>query len=102
MKNLVKKSFGSLAIVLVALGTMSMTMIDGVGSGRIKVYLQNKCSSDVKVKVESPGSSTHYTVEDGYKKPFSFMEGTKIYDHNGKLVHTISSSSEGKVVVVCE
>lgn len=102
MKTLVKKSFGALAIAVLAFGTMSMSFVDeGIG-GRIKVYLQNKCSSDVKVKVASPGSSTHYTVEDGYKKPYSFMEGTKIYDHNGDLVHTVSSSSEGKVIVVCD
>lgn len=102
MKTLIKKSFGALAVAAVAMGTMSMSLVDGEAGGRIKVYLQNKCSSDVKVKVASPGSSTHYTVEDGYKKPFSFMEGTKIYDHKGNVVHTISSSSEGKVIVVCD
>ncbi len=70
--------------------------------GRIKVYLQNKCSSDAKFKVASPGSSTHYTVDDGSKKPMTFMEGTKIYDVDGNMVHEVTSSSEGKTVVVCD
>ena len=78
-----------------------MSMADGDG-GRIKVYLQNKCSSDVDIKVASPGSSTHYTVADGSKKPMTFVEGTKIYDSNGDLAHEVSSSSENKVIVVCD
>lgn len=102
MKTLIKNSFSVLAVAAVTFVTMSMSLVDGETGGRIKVYLQNKCSSDVKVKVASPGSSTHYTVEDGYKKPFSFMEGTKIYDSSGNIVHTVSSSSEGKVIVVCD
>lgn len=102
MNKLIKMSLGVAGAAALAFGTMSLTSTDGETGGRIKVYLQNKCSSDVKVKVASPGSSTHYTVEDGYKKPFTFMEGTKIYDHNGKVVHEVSSSSEGKVIVVCD
>lgn len=102
MKNLIKNSFGALTFAAVAFGSMSISVIHGETGGRIKIYLQNKCSSDVKVKVASPGSSTSYTVEDGYKKPFTFMEGTKIYDHKGNVVHTVSSSSEGKVIVVCD
>ena len=102
MKNILKMTLSVAGAAALVFGTMSLTSVDGESGGRIKVYLQNKCSSDVKVKVASPGSSTHYTVEDGYKKPFTFMEGTKIYDHNGKVVHEVSSSSEGKVIVVCD
>ena len=70
--------------------------------GRIKVYIVNKCSSDVDYRVESPGSATSYTAYDGSKSPKTFMEGTKIYNSDGKLVHTVSSSSEGDEVVVCD
>ena len=70
--------------------------------GRIKVYIVNKCSSDVNYRVESPGSATSYTAYDGSKTPNTFMEGTKIYNSDGKLVHTVSSSSEGKDVIVCD
>lgn len=78
-----------------------MSMADGEG-GRIKVYLENKCSSDVDIKVSAPGSSTKYTVADGSKKPMTFVEGTKIYDSNGNLAHEVTSSSENKVIVVCD
>ena len=81
-------------------GVLFMSMEDD--GGRIKVYLQNKCSSDAKFKVASPGSSTHYTVDDGYKKPFSFMEGTKVYDVDGRLVVEIDDSDEGKTFVICD
>ena len=70
--------------------------------GRIKVYIVNKCSSDVDYRVESPGSATSYTAYDGSKSPKTFMEGTKIYNSDGKLVHTVSSSSEGDEVIVCD
>ena len=79
----------------------SFTSGDGEG-GRIKVYIVNKCSSDVKFKVASPGSSTHYTAYDDSKTPMTFVEGTKIYDADGKMVHEITTSSEGKEVVVCD
>lgn len=81
-------------------GVLFMSMEDD--GGRIKVYLQNKCSSDAKFKVASPGSSTHYTVDDGYKKPFSFLEGTKVYDVDGRLVVEIDDSDEGKTFVICD
>ena len=99
MKKSIKALIG-LGFVLGVCFTF-MSMADGEG-GRIKVYLQNKCSSDVKIKVASPGSSTHYTVEDGAKKPMTFMEGTKIYDSNGNLAMEVSASNEGDVVVVCD
>ena len=70
--------------------------------GRVKVYLQNKCSSDAKIKVASPGSSTHYTVGDGEKKPFSFVEGTKVYDVDGKMVVEIKESNENDTFVICD
>lgn len=84
-------------------GFAMMSMMSNEGySSRIKVYIVNKCSSDVKYKVASPGSSTSYTADDGSKKPQSFLVGTKIYNSDGKLVHEVTSSSEGKEVIVCD
>lgn len=95
--------FRNLTMVVLAAGTCLtfMNMSDSAG-GRIKVYLQNKCSKDVSIRVESPGSATNYTVEDGTSKPDTFLEGTKIFDSDGKLVHTVSSSSEGTTIIVCD
>lgn len=100
MKLKAGKLLGIIFVTGVAAVIVSFTIAPE--SGRIKVYLQNKCSSDVKVKVESPGSSTYYTVDDGTSKPMTFMEGTKIYDSEGHLAHEVTSSSEGKTVVVCD
>lgn len=77
-------------------------MMSAVYGGRIKVYIVNKCSSDVKYRVESPGSATSYTAYDKSKSPQTFMEGTKIYNSDGKMVHEVTSSSEGKEVIVCD
>lgn len=98
-----KKTFKALALFTFLIGS-SMTITSFVDSegGRIKVYIVNDCSSDVKYKVASPGSSTHYTAADGTKTPKTFMEGTKIYDSSGDLAHTVTSSSEGDEVVVCD
>lgn len=84
-----------------AFALQSFTSNDG-DDGRIKVYIVNKCSSDVKYKVASPGSSTHYTAYDGSKSPKTFMEGTKIYNSDGDMVHEVTSSSEGDEVIVCD
>lgn len=95
------KNISKLLVIPVLLvgSSMLMSVKDG---GRIKVYLENKCSTDAKFKVASPGSSTHYTVDDGYKKPFSFMEGTKVYDVDGRLVVEIDESDEGETFVICD
>jgi hypothetical protein len=42
-------------------------------------------------------------VEDGTEKPFSLEAGQKIYDEDQKnLIHEVTSSDDGKTVVVCE
>ncbi|MES2557750.1 MAG: hypothetical protein V4604_16450 [Bacteroidota bacterium] len=99
MKKTMKSLLGIGFILGVCVIVMSMTYS---GGGRIKVYLQNKCSSDVSIRIESPGSATNYTVEDGYTKPDTFLEGTKIYDSKGRLAHTVATGSEGKTIVVCD
>lgn len=100
-----KKAFKvlSLIAVLFSVGFAFISMTNGEGeSGRIKVYIVSKCSSDLKYKVASPKSSTSYTADDGTKNPMTFMEGTKIYNSDGDMVHEITSSSEGKEVIVCD
>lgn len=101
MKKLINGVLAFSFFMVSGLALTSMTTNDGEG-GRIKVYIVNDCSSDVKYKVASPGSSTSYTAADGSKSPKSFMEGTKIYNSDGDMVHEVKSSSEGEEVVVCD
>ncbi|PWL27047.1 MAG: hypothetical protein DCO96_11955 [Fluviicola sp. XM-24bin1] len=101
-----KKLMRSLFAVAFLLGgltlTSSFTSTDNDGeSGRIKLYIVNKCSQDVDFRVESPGSATKYTAYDNSKKPMTFMEGTKIYNSDGEMVHKVTPSSEGDEVLVC-
>jgi len=99
MNKTLKSILGTGFVLAAGLTIMSMTDTAG---GRIKVYLQNKCSSDVSIRIESPGSATTYTVEDGVSKGDTFLEGTKIFNSKGSLVHTVGTSSEGKTIVVCD
>lgn len=101
MKKLLRSiSYFFLSLIGIILIT-SFSPVEDDG-GRIKVYIVNNCSSDVNFRVISPGSATSYTAYDNSKKPMSFMEGTKIYASNGDLVEEITSSSDGKDVVVCD
>ena len=100
MKNLTKSIF-VFAILIAAAFSFSFRSAGHAGS--IKVYLKNKCSSDVEVYITASGGGSKYTVEDGAEKPFSLEEGQKIYDADQKnLIHEVSSDDEGKTVVVCE
>lgn len=99
MRKLTVLFSGSSLIAAAAFTIMSMAYSEG---GRIKVYLENKCTKDVTIRIESPGSATTYTVEDGTSKPDTFLEGTKIFNSNGKLAHTVTTSSEGKTIIVCD
>jgi hypothetical protein len=101
MKKSIKLFTLASLLLFSGIALTSMTNNDSDG-GRIKVYIVNNCSSDVEYKVASPGSSTHYTAADGTKAPKTFMEGTKIYNSDGKMVHEVTSSSEGDEVVVCD
>lgn len=72
------------------------------GGEKIKVYLQNKCAGEVTIKIEDAGGTINYGVPASTTKPDSFMDGTKIWDNNGKLLYTVMAGSEGKTIVVCE
>lgn len=70
---------------------------------RVKIYLKNDCSSDVEVYVKSPGSSSKYTVRAGYKTAFEFLDGTKVYDEDGRnLIVEVTSSCSNKTYYVCD
>ena len=73
-----------------------------ISGGRIKVYLQNKCSSDISLRIESPDSANNYTVEDGVSKLDTFLDGTKTFDSKGLVVHIVTTSTEEKNSIVCE
>ena len=68
----------------------------------IKVYVENKCSKDVRIYVTQSGGGATYTVDHNSTKIMSLEAGQKIYDENQRnLIAEITSSSEGKTVVIC-
>jgi hypothetical protein len=99
MKNITKGLLSFTVIALLAAFSFGFRS----GAGSVKVYLKNKCSSDVEVYITSSGGGSKYTVEDGTEKPFSLEAGQKIYDRDQKeLIHTVTSDDQGKTVVVCD
>src|SRR5687767_11586455 len=68
-----------------------------------KVYVQNKCSTDFKIYVTQSGGGGTYTIDHNSTKTMTIEEGQKIYDGNkNKMFHEVTTSSEGKTIVVCE
>jgi hypothetical protein len=70
-------------------------------SGLVKIYLENKCGSSVKVKAERPGTSGTYTINGNTKKPLSFAEGTKIVV-DGTTIVEVTADCAGKTYTVCD
>jgi hypothetical protein len=101
MKNLTKGIFVFTILILAA--AFSFGFRSGAHTGSVKVYLKNKCSSDVEVYITQSGGGSKYTVEDGTEKPFSLDPGQKIYDEDQRnLIHEVTSSDDGATVIVCE
>jgi len=101
MKNLTKGIFVFSVLFIAAAFAFGFRSAGHAGS--VKVYLKNKCSSDVEVYITQSGGGSKYTVEDGTEKPFSLEAGQKIYDEDQKnLIHEVTSGDDGKTVVVCE
>lgn len=101
MKNITKGIFVFAVLALIAAFSFGFRASDKTQS--VKVYLKNKCSSDVEVYITQSGGGSKYTVEDGTEKPFSLDPGQKIYDEDQRnLIHEVTSDDEGKTVVVCE
>jgi hypothetical protein len=70
---------------------------------QIKVYIQNKCSTDFKIYVTQSGGGGTYTIDHNSTKTMTIEQGQKIYDGpKNKLIHEVTASSEGKTIVVCE
>ena len=99
MKKMIALFSGSSLIAAGAFTIMSMAYSTG---GKIKVYLQNSCASEVTIKIEDAGGTINYGVPASTTKPDAFMDGTKIWDKNGQLLYTVAPGSEGKTIVVCE
>ncbi len=70
---------------------------------QIKVYIQNKCSTDFKIYVTQSGGGGTYTIDHNSTKTMTIEAGQKIYDGNkNTLFHEVTTSSEGKTIVVCQ
>jgi hypothetical protein len=92
-----------LVVSLAIVGFSSFTSSSRLDDSSQKIYVQNKCSSDVKIYVTQSGGGSSYTIDHGSTKIMSLDPGQKIYDGNqSKLFYEVTSSSEGKTVVVCQ
>lgn len=69
-------------------------------SHAITVTVQNKCDKPVPYKVERKGSTLNTSLSQRTSTSHSLDAGDKIKVGNA-VVHTVSSSSAGKTVVIC-
>lgn len=102
-----KKWMGISALVIVAsisiVSFSSFSRTPRLDEAYVKVYLQNKCSKDVRVFISQTGGGATYTIDHNSTKTMDITGGEKIYtDSDRKLIAEITSSSEGKTIVICE
>lgn len=69
--------------------------------GYMDIYLENECSSDVKVRIRGGGSTSEFTLDGGEKVRRPVKDGYEIYA-DGDKIHTVSSSDGGDTIVVCD
>jgi hypothetical protein len=88
--------------------TISALVVTGLLTGfkspspQVHLNIQNNCNTDVKIYVTQSGGGTTYTIDHNHTRPMTIEAGQKIYDGNQKYVmHEVSTSSEGKTVVIC-
>jgi hypothetical protein len=102
MKKIIGTSVLFIAAVVTTLVFSSFNRLDE-DSTQVKVYVQNKCSTDFKIYVTQSGGGGTYTIDHNSTKTMTIEAGQKIYDGNkNKLFHEVTTSSEGKTIVVCE
>ncbi len=71
--------------------------------GSVKVYLENKCSSDIRVYITQTGGGATHTINHNSTKTMEISAGEKIYtDGDRKLIAEVTTSSEGKTIVICQ
>ena len=68
--------------------------------GYFNIYVENKCSKDVKLYTRADGSSSETTIYAGKKEQRSVKEGYEL-KVDGKLIKKIEASDEGRVIVIC-
>src|SRR5689334_12425421 len=100
-----KKMIGASALFIVAIAATfvfsSFNRLDD--STQVKVYIQNKCSTDFKIYVTQSGGGGTYTIDHNSTKTMTIEAGQKIYDGNkNKMFHEVTTASEGKTIVVCQ
>lgn len=69
--------------------------------GYFNIYVENKCSKDVKLNTRADGSSSETTIAAGKKEQRSVKEGYEL-KVDGKLIKKIEASDEGDVIVICD
>ncbi len=69
--------------------------------GYLDIYLENECSSSVKVRIRGGGSTSEFSLSGGEKVRRPVKDGYEIYA-DGDKVHTVSSSDGGDTIVVCD
>ncbi len=79
--------------VLVCAGTATL-------SHAVTVSTQNKCDKPVSFKIERKGSTLSTSLPQRTSQSHSLDNGDRIKVGNN-VIHTVSSSSNGQTVIVC-
>ena len=86
------------AAVLMSATVALMSFTKG---GYFDIYVENKCSSDVKLYTRADGSSSTTTIYAGKKERRSVKEGYEL-KVDGKLIKKIEADDKGETIVICD
>lgn len=103
MKKIIQVSAFIFAAVLTVGSFSSFSTPNSNDDAYVKVYLQNKCSKDVRIYITQTGGGATYTIDHNSTKTMEISGGEKIYtDSDRKLIAEVTTSTEGKTIVICE
>lgn len=103
-----KKLFFIAAMVVAVAATSAFTystfkapVEKSESAGYFDVRFQNKCSHDVKLRIEASGSASEGTLYKNATETKPVQPGYKIYV-DGKFFRKMEDGDSGKTFVVCE
>jgi hypothetical protein len=91
----------SIATTAFTYSTFKAPVEKSESSGYFDVRFQNKCSNDVKLRIEAFGSASEGTLYKGSTEQKPVQAGYKIYV-NGEFFRKMEDADAGKTFVVCD
>jgi hypothetical protein len=78
-----------------------LSNVESVSYEYFDIRFENKCSADIKLRIEATGSASEATVYKNSYETKPVQPGNKIFV-NGKFLVEITSGHKGKSLTICQ